>query len=287
MEQFNKTQETHLWFTEYHTPNSGIILRVKETLLRVKSPFQELVILDTYEYGRMMLLDGLVMLTDRDEFIYHEMITHVPVNSNPSIKKALIIGGGDCGTLRELSRYSFIESIKMVEIDEEVVKASKKFFPQLTANLPKHSEIIIGDGIDFVGKTNEKFDLIIIDSTDPIGPAEGLFTDAFYSNCKNILTDSGMMVIQAESPYFHADSIKIFSDRLKRIFGFIKPYLAFIPTYPSGMWEFIICTKHEFDPSLKNEALIKDFEGVLKYYNHDIHDGAFKLPTFVKKIYGI
>ncbi|HAV91562.1 TPA: spermidine synthase [candidate division WOR-3 bacterium] len=287
MEQFNKSQETHLWYTEYHTPNSGITLKVKETLLRVKSPYQELVILDTYEYGKMMLLDGLVMLTERDEFIYHEMITHMPVNVNPNIKKALIIGGGDCGTLRELSKYPFIENIKMVEIDEEVVKASKKYFPQLTSGLSKNSEIIIGDGIDFVEKTNEIFDLIIIDSTDPIGPAEGLFTDAFYSNCRRILSENGMMVLQAESPYFHADSIKIFSDRLKRIFGFITPYIAFIPTYPSGMWEFIICTKKELDTSLKSKSLIGDFEQMLKYYNHDVHSGAFKLPTFVKKIYGI
>jgi len=287
MEQFNKSQETHLWYTEYHTPNSGITLKVKETLLRVKSPYQELVILDTYEYGKMMLLDGLVMLTERDEFIYHEMITHVPVNINPSIKKALIIGGGDCGTLRELSRYSFIKNIKMVEIDEEVVKASKRFFPQLASNLPGNAEIIIGDGIDFVEKTDETFDLIIIDSTDPIGPAEGLFTDTFYSNCRRILSDDGMMVLQAESPYFHADSIRIFSERLKRIFGFIKPYLAFIPVYPSGMWEFIICSKHEIDSSAKSKVLTDGFGEILKYYNADVHDGSFKLPTFVRKIYGI
>ncbi|MDD3803854.1 MAG: polyamine aminopropyltransferase [bacterium] len=287
MNEFNKSQDTHLWYTEYHTPNSGITLKVKETLLRVKSPFQELVILDTYEYGRMMLLDGLVMLTDRDEFIYHEMITHIPVNINPSVKKALIIGGGDCGTLRELSRYSFIENVKMVEIDEEVVKASRKFFPQLASNLPKNAEIVIGDGIDFVEKTDDVFDLIIIDSTDPIGPAEGLFTDSFYSNCRRILSEEGMMVLQAESPYFHAESIKIFSDRLRRIFGFIRPYLAFIPVYPSGMWEFIICSKNELDVSLKKADLISHFESSLKYYNHDVHKGAFMLPTFVKNIYGI
>jgi len=287
MEQFNKTQETHLWFTEYHTPNSGITLKVRETLIRVRSPYQDIVILDTYEYGKIMLLDGLVMLTERDEFIYHEMITHVPVNINPRIRNALIIGGGDCGTLRELSRYYFIKNIKMVEIDNEVVNISKKFFPQLTSELSRNAEIIIGDGIDFVEKTNETFDLIIIDSTDPIGPAEGLFTDTFYSNCKRILSNNGMLVLQAESPYFHADSIKIFSDRLKRVFGFLTPYIAFIPTYPSGMWEFIICTTHEIDLSLKDTKLIKDFELILKYYNHDVHVGAFKLPTFVKKIYGI
>jgi len=285
MQDFNKSGDTSLWYTEYHTPNSGITLKVKETLLRVKSPFQELIILDTYEYGRMMLLDGLVMLTERDEFIYHEMITHIPMHILKNAKNILIIGGGDCGTLREISRYKGIESIKMVEIDKEVIDASKKFFPQLTKGLHKNSQIIVGDGIDYVKKTKSKFDLIIIDSTDPIGPAEGLFTDAFYNNCKNILTENGILALQAESPYFHSESIGIFSKRLKKIFGNIYPYLAHIPTYPSGMWQFLLCSKKPLDVDSIETKISSHFLSKLHYYNHDLHKAVFKLPTFVKRIY--
>lgn len=284
MKDFNKSGDTSIWYTEYHTPGTGITVKVKETLLRVKSPYQELMILDTYEYGRMMLLDGLVMLTDRDEFIYHEMITHIPMHILKNAGNVLIIGGGDCGTLREISRYN-LESIDMVEIDKEVIEASKKFFPALMKGLHKNSRIIVGDGIDFVKKTKKRYDLIIIDSTDPIGPAEGLFTDAFYINCRRILTDNGILALQAESPYFHSDSISIFSKRLKRIFGHIYPYLAFIPVYPSGMWQFLLCSKNPLDVEDTDRAISKKFISKLKYYNHDIHPAVFKLPTFVKRIY--
>lgn len=287
MKEFNISGQTEIWFTEYHTKNTGITFKVKETLYRKKTKYQDLVILDTYEYGKVMILDGFIMLTERDEFVYHEMITHVPININPSIENVLIIGGGDCGTLREVSKYKHIKKIKMVEIDGEVVKSSKKFFSQLTKGISKNSKIIIGDGIDFVKKTKEKFDLIIIDSTDPIGPGEGLFTEEFYKNCHRILSRDGFLTIQAESPYFYKESVKIIYDRMKKVFKDVKPYLAFIPTYPSGMWNFMICSKKDFNIEVKNKKLIKPFEKSLKYYNHQIHNSSFALPNFVKRIYDL
>lgn len=287
MKEFNNSGETQLWFTEYHTPNSGITFKVKETLYRKKTRYQDLVIIDTYEYGKVMLLDGLVMLTDRDEFVYHEMITHIPININPRIENVLIIGGGDCGTLREVSRYEHIKNIKMVEIDKDVIASSKKFFPHLTKTFSKNYKIIVGDGIDFVFKAKEIFDLIIIDSSDPIGPGEGLFTEKFYKKCYEILTKNGILTLQAESPYFHKNSVKTIYDRLKKIFYDVKPYLASIPTYPSGMWNFFLCLKEETSLDVKDKNLIKSFQNVLQYYNHQIHTGSFSLPNFVKKIYGI
>lgn len=287
MKEFNTSGQTEIWFTEYHTKNTGITFKIKETLYRKKTKYQDLVILDTYEYGKVMILDGLVMLTDRDEFVYHEMITHIPINISPSIENVLIIGGGDCGTLREVSKYKHIKKIKMVEIDGEVVKSSKKFFPQLTKGLSKKAQIIIGDGIDFVNRTNEKFDLIIIDSSDPVGPGEGLFTEKFYKNCHRILSSDGFLTVQAESPYLHKESVKIIYDRMRNVFKDVKPYLAFIPTYPSGMWNFIICSKNNFNIEIKNKNLIKPFEKSLRYYNHGIHYFSFALPNFVKKIYDL
>ncbi len=277
--------DTNIWYTEYHTKNSGITFRIKETLYKEKTQFQELMILDTYEYGKVMLLDGLVMLTEKDEFIYHEMITHIPMHTAMR-KKILIIGGGDCGTLREISKYEHIDFVKMVEIDGAVVEASKKFFPQLTINLSEKSEIIIGDGIDFVKNTKDIFDLIIIDSTDPFGPAEGLFTDEFYKNCYHILSENGSLVIQAETPYFYPEAVKRIYNRLDNIFERVFPYYAYIPTYPSGMWQFFLCNKNN-ELNFINTNISEQFAKDLQYFNYDILKSAFAIPNFVKKIYGL
>lgn len=286
MDEQLTTSKTNIWYTEYHTNSTGITFRVKDILHREDTKYQELVIMDTFDYGKVMLLDGLVMLTDRDEFVYHEMITHVPMHTGRNIKKVLIIGGGDCGTLRELQKYSSIESIIMVEIDGSVVEQSRILFPNVFAEPDKKSKLLIDDGIKFVAETSEKFDLIIIDSTDPIGPAEGLFSEMFYTNCRKILNKDGILALQAESPYIFPKTVENIYKRLSSVFNHVNPYLAYIPTYPSGMWQFLLCSDSDMHEYRQNNASA-GFMKSMKYYNPDVHNAAFALPNFVKDIYGL
>lgn len=282
MEKFNK--KSNIWFTEYHTQDAGITMQIKDTLYHERSAFQDIKVIDTEEFGRVLLLDNLIMLTERDEFIYHEMITHVPVHINPGLKDILIIGGGDCGTLREITRYDFIESVKMVEIDADVVSVSRNYFPDMYKERP-NGEIIIGDGIAFMKEHKGNFDMILVDSTDPIGPAEGLFNVDFYKNCAGKLSDRGMLVIQAESPYYFPEVCSTIYKNLKKAFKYVIPYIAHIPTYPSGMWQFMIASNADMDINIKDKSLSQPFAHRLKYYNHAIHNASFALPNFVKGIY--
>ncbi len=273
-----------IWFTEYHTDCSGVTLRIKETLYHSRSDYQEITVLDTYDFGKMLLLDNLIMLTEKDEFIYHEMITHIPVNIIDSVQNALIIGGGDCGTLRELTKYREIKSVKMVEIDKEVIDVSRKYFPELYSEKP-NGKVIVGDGIKFIEDSQEEFDLIIVDSTDPIGPAEGLFNEKFYTHCANHMTEKGILTIQAESPYYYPNTCTDIYRNLKKTFKYVFPYLAYIPTYPSGMWQFMIAFNHDYNVNKTDNNRISAFSDKLKYYNENIHRAAFMLPNFVRKIY--
>ena len=276
-----------LWYTEKHTEGTGITIKVKETLFSGKSDFQKLTILDTDEYGKVMLLDGLVMLTEKDEFVYHEMISHPALYAHPNPKKVLIIGGGDGGTLREVVRHSTVEKAVLAEIDELVVEASKRFFPTLATafNSPK-AEVRITDGIRYVKETTERFDVILIDSTDPIGPAEGLFNFEFYQNCSKILTEDGIIVTQSETPFISdfAKFIPIVQDHLRRLFPINKLYLANIPTYPTGLWCFSLGSK-KYNPmeSFQQQRYLNDNLD-FSYYNDEIHRSAFSLPNFVKKL---
>ncbi|MFA5498796.1 MAG: polyamine aminopropyltransferase [Candidatus Cloacimonadia bacterium] len=276
-----------LWYTEKHSDYSGFTLKVKETLYTAESEFQKLTVLDTYKYGKVLLLDGLVMLTESDEFVYHEMISHPALYSHPNPEKVLIIGGGDGGTLREVVRHSTVKKAVLAEIDEIVVEASRKFFPQLAVGFdsPK-AEIQITDGIKYVKETSERFDLIIVDSTDPIGPAEGLFNFEFYENCSKILTDDGLIVTQSETPFLKEFSrfIPTIQDHFRRIFPINKLYLANIPTYPTGLWCFSLGSK-KYNPveNFQRQRYLDD-NLKLSYYNDEIHRAAFSLPNFVKEL---
>ena len=196
-----------LWYTEEHTPSTRFSIKVKKQLFSEKSPFQQIDIFDSEEFGRFFTLDGLMMLTEKDEFIYHDMIVHVPMATNPKIKRVLVIGGGDGGTVRELTRYKTIEKIDMVDIDELVVKTCMKLLPFTACELddPRVS-LHFEDGLKFVRTVEEKYDLIIVDSTDPFGPGEGLFTKEFYGNCFKALGDDGILVNQHENPYYESYS---------------------------------------------------------------------------------
>lgn len=276
------------WFTEKYDENVKISYKFDNHLFHKKSPFQ---IIDVYEnnlFGKYLVIDDILMITEKDEFIYHEMITHVPMSCNPNIKNVLVIGAGDGGTVRELCRYKSIESITMVEIDKDVVDACLEFFPQVSSSLKTDSRVnlIIGDGIEFVknAKTNS-YDLIIVDSTDPIGPGEGLFSVNFYENCYNILNENGILVNQSESAYypFNIRELKRSCSKIHKIFPILNYYQAFIPSYPSGHWLFGFASKSIMPLNENiNEWNKNNFK--TKYYNTDLHRGSFYLPNYVKDI---
>lgn len=276
-----------LWYTEEQTENVRFSTKVKKHLYSKKSPFQQIDIIDTYEFGRMLTIDGLVMITEKDEFIYHDMIVHVPMATKPNIKKVLVIGAGDGGTVRELTRYSTIESIDMVEIDKVVVDASREFFDITACKLDdERVSLYFEDGIKFIEGKENLYDLIIVDSTDPIGPGEGLFTTEFYRNCYKALVEDGILVNQNESPYYEDNAKEMVraNKKIKDIFEIAEVYQAHIPTYPSGHWLFGFASKKlhptkDFNPDAWNKLGLKT-----KYYNTDVHVGSFALPNYVREM---
>lgn len=276
-----------LWYTENQTNNVKFSMRVKETLYSKKSQFQQIDVIDTYDLGKVLVIDGWTMITEKDEFIYHEMITHVPMMVNKDIKNVLVIGAGDGGTVRELTRFNSIQRIDMVELDEEVVNAAREYLPFTSCKLDDpRVNLYFQDGIKFVENKKNLYDLIIVDSTDPIGPGEGLFTREFYKNCYEALTDKGILVNQGESPYYDMNKkeMKRSNEKLKDIFPICEVYQYMIPTYPSGYWFFGFASKklhpiNDFDEEFYNSLNLKD-----RYYNKDVHKASFALPNYVKEL---
>lgn len=276
-----------LWYIEEHTKNVRFSIKVDKHLYSSQSEFQRIDIMESYEFGRFLALDGCMMLTEKDEFIYHEMMVHVPMATNPEIERVLVIGGGDGGAVRELCRYPNIKQIDLVEIDQMVVEACKTHLQQTACDLEdSRVNIHYEDGLKFIRRIEHVYDLIIVDSTDPFGPGEGLFTREFYGNCYKALTDKGILVNQHESPYYkvYAQSLQKAHERVEGYFPVIKLYNAHIPTYPSGNWMFGFASK-VYDP-------IKDLDEdrwmaldiKTQYYNADVHKGSFALPNYVKKL---
>ncbi|KDR96262.1 spermidine synthase [Peptoclostridium litorale DSM 5388] len=276
-----------LWFTEEQTDNVRFSIKVKEHLFTGKSDFQQVDVFDTDEFGKVLAIDGLFMVTEKDEFVYHDMITHVAMATNPQIKNVLVIGGGDGGTVRELVRYKGIEHIDFVEIDGLVIKASREYLPITACGMDdERVDILVQDGIEFIKGKENVYDLIIVDSTDPIGPGEGLFTYEFYENCKKALTENGILINQNESPYYegNAKEMKRAHKKIKEVFPISEVYQYILPTYPSGHWLFGFASKklhpvRDFKPEVWNSLGLKT-----KYYNTDIHVGAFALPTYVREM---
>ena len=276
-----------LWYTEFHTDNVKWSIKVNEAIYTETSKFQRIDIFDTDEFGRVMTLDGLMMVNEKDEFIYHEMIVHVPMATHPGIKRALVIGGGDGGTVRELTRYPQLEKIDMVEIDELVVLASIKYLNYTSNKLSdERVNLYYEDGIEFVKGLVDEYDLIIVDSTDPIGPGEGLFTTEFYTNCFNALSENGILINQKESPYYatNAHEMKRSHDKLNKIFPVTMTYQYHMPTYPSGHWLFGFNSKGANPLTDIDADSWNALELSTKYYNTDIHKGAFMLPNYVKEL---
>lgn len=275
-----------LWYTEQHTDNVRFSIKVENQLYSDQSEFQRIDVFDSKEFGRFFTLDGLIMLTEKDEFIYHDMIVHVPLATNPNIKKVLVIGAGDGGTVRELTRYKNIERIDMVEIDKLVVDVCKEYLPQTACKFDdKRVNLFFQDGLRFVRTKENEYDLIIVDSTDPFGPGEGLFTKEFYGNCFKALKEDGILVNQHESPYYpdYARSMQRAHKRITEFFPICRVYQAHIPTYPSGHWLFGFASK-KYDPLNIDEKAWDELGLKTKYYNTDIHKGSFALPNYVKDL---
>lgn len=275
-----------LWYTENHTEEARFSIKIDKQLVSLKSDFQQIDIFESKEFGRILTLDGYLMVTEKDEFIYHDMITHVPMAVNPSIRKVLVIGAGDGGTVRELLRYPVIEHIDMVEIDEEVVRVCREYLPQTACRLtdPK-VHLYFEDGLRYVRGKEGEYDLIIVDSTDPFGPGEGLFTKEFYGNCYRALKEDGILVNQHESMYYssYAASMRRAHKRIQDTFPIAKVYQAHIPTYPSGHWLFGFASK-KYDPIRDLKAEEWNKLGLKTgYYNTELHLGSFAIPNYVKE----
>lgn len=276
-----------LWFTEKHTKNVKLSIQVEKQLYSSQSEFQRIDIFESKEFGKFLTLDGYMMLTEKDEFIYHEMMVHVPMAVHPHVKKALVIGGGDGGTVRELARYKEIERIDLVEIDEEVVKACRAYLRQTACGFDDgRVHIFYDDGLKFVRKFVNEYDLILVDSTDPFGPGEGLFTKEFYGNCYKALKEDGIMVNQHESPFYPNDATAMqrAHKRIVESFPISKVYQAHIPTYPSGHWLFGFASKTYHPLNGQDIARWKARGLKTRYYNEQLHKGAFALPNYVEEL---
>ncbi|MDD7740119.1 MAG: polyamine aminopropyltransferase [Fusicatenibacter sp.] len=275
------------WFFEEHTPNVRLSIRVDRQLYSGKSEFQRIDVFESPEFGRFLVLDGYMMLTEKDEFIYHEMITHVPMAVHPDVKDVLVIGAGDGGVIRELARYPEIRHIDMVEIDALVVEVCKKYLPKTACcfddpRLSIHYE----DGLRYVRTKENAYDLIIVDSTDPFGPGEGLFTKEFYGNCYKALREDGILVNQHESPYYAEDAAACqrTHKNIVESFPISRVYQAHIPTYPSGHWLFGFASK-KYHPLKDLNDTKWNLRGLkCGYYTTMLHKGAFYIPAYVEEM---
>lgn len=275
----------NMWFTELHKGRVGLALKVSRVLYSEVSDFQRIDVIETEQFGRALVLYGSIMITEKDEFVYHEMISHVPLNVHPKPARVMIIGGGDGGTLREVMKHEEVEQATMVEIDRQVVEVSQRFFPQVSTafNHPK-AHLIYDDAAHFIDTTDSIFDVILADTSDPIGPAEVLFQRSFYQAVYDRLGEDGIFVPQTESPLLNQESIKKIYQNLRAVFPVVRMYLAHVPTYPGALWSFAFCSKR-YDPLTDFEATRCVQEG-LRYYNADLHRGSFALPTYVQELIG-
>jgi len=277
-----------VWFYESLFPSVRLGLKVKKTIVSENSHFQKIKILDTYEFGRILVLDGIVQTTERDEFIYHEMLSHLPLLSHPHPERVLIIGGGDGGILREVLKHP-VKEVFLVEIDKKVIELSKTYLPAICRNSfnDRRANIIIDDGANFIKEWKGKFDVVIIDSSDPIGPAKVLFSSKFYQGASNALSnDDGIFAQQTGSSFLQREEFPYVYEKLKKTFPFVTIFLTAVPTYVGGFFSFVFASKG-IDPLRirlsEIERRYKKFKLKTRYYNPKIHYASFVLPAYIKK----
>lgn len=282
---------TDSWINETLYPDWGQRFLVTRELARVKSDFQDIAIFESSSHGRVMVLDGVIQITERDEFVYQEMLTHVPLLAHGSADNVLIIGAGDGGVLRRALQHNNVKRAVMVEIDGEVIRLSKEFLPNIAGDAwtDKRSDVIVGDGIDYVKQAPDaSFDVVIVDSTDPIGVGEVLFTDEFYSNCARILTDRGLIVNQCGVPFMQADELRETSRRRRKFFPHVTAYVAAVPTYVGGFMTLGWAAKDVSLTTTSAETIRARAEksgilGMTNYWSPELHIGAFNLPPYIAR----
>jgi spermidine synthase len=270
------------FFVEEYEPGFGLRLQVEKILHVEQSRYQNIVVFKSLSHGVVLILDGFVMATERDEFYYHELLVHPAMQVADSPKRVLVIGGGDGGAAREFLRYGSIERVDMVEIDERVVEISKRLMPFLSSSLTDpRLNLVIDDGVKFVRDCDGHYDVIVVDSTDPVGPAIALFSEPFYANCCRILADGGAFAAQTESPLFQVQGMKPIYRNLRRAFPRVEPYFGPMPAY-GGQWSFGLATKGS-DP---REASWREPGFRLRYFNESVHRSLFHVPETVKDVVG-
>lgn len=268
-----------LWLTEDEREDLKVSYRIKEIVFEEYSAYQHVMILNSYCFGNMLVLDGVVQTTSIDGYIYNEIIAHVPLCIHPNPQRVLIIGGGDCGVAKEVCKYYCVELIDLVEIDQKVVEVCQKYLPEVSGNLSDpRVRFIYEDGVKFVQNGNIKYDLIIVDSSDPIGPAKVLFEKSFYQSIYDLLEKDGLMVCQSQSPIFQSEIMKQTFNRIKDIFPKTEMFTAIVPTYPGGLWSFTIGSKQYINP---DPAKVRQID--TNYVNEQIIKHSFSLPKFMYK----
>ena len=278
--------EKKQWHETLHD-QFGQYFAVDNVLYHEKTDHQDLIIFENAAFGRVMALDGVVQTTERDEFIYHEMISHVPMAVHPQVEKILVIGGGDGGVVRELAKYDTVEQIDVVEADPLLVEVCRKYFPQMACSLnDPRVHIYHEDGLRFIRSKSDAYDLIIIDSPNPFGAGEGLFTKEFYGNCFNALHEDGIMINQHESPFYKEEAFQCqrMHKRIIESFPISRIYQAHIPSYPSGHWLFGFASKR-YHPIHDMDGIQWKLRGIqTKYYLPRLHEGVFALPAYVEEL---
>ena len=276
-----------MWFHDEHTDNVKLAIRVDYQVFSAQSEIQRIDVLESKEFGKILVVDGDLMLTEKDEFIYHEMISHVPMAVHPQVEKILVIGGGDGGVVRELAKYDTVEQIDVVEADPLLVEVCRKYFPQMACSLnDPRVHVYHEDGLRFIRSKSDAYDLIIIDSPNPFGAGEGLFTKEFYGNCFNALHEDGIMINQHESPFYKEEAFQCqrMHKRIIESFPISRIYQAHIPSYPSGHWLFGFASKR-YHPIHDMDGIQWKLRGIqTKYYLPRLHEGVFALPAYVEEL---
>ena len=275
----------NVWYSELHNGLSGFTVKVERIVESTESEFQRIDVLDTKDFGKMLALYGSLMICDNDNNAYNEMLAHVPLFVHPTPEKVLIIGGGDCGTLTEVVRHPEVASCVMCEIDKKVVETARKHFPYLAKGLDDpRATVLYQDGKAFIRDSKDRFDVILLDLSDPVGPAADLFQKAFHQQVYDCLNDDGIMVAQTESPFYNKETVSAIFRNLREIFPIVRMYTCYMPIYPSGIWSFAFCSK-KYDPLADfDERRYAQLKLTTRYYNAETHRGSFMLPEFIKKL---
>lgn len=275
------------WLCEQQTEDVRLCLRVARRLVRRRTELQEIDLVQTQELGRVMALDGKLMLSERDEPFYHEMLAHPALLTHPQPREVLVVGGGDGGTLREVLQHPCVQQATLAEIDQGVIDVAREALPGVHRGALDNPRVRLAvcPGEDFLPRNPHAFDVILVDSTDPVGPGEALFAEGFFRDCMHALRDGGILALQAGTPYYWPDELRDVVTRLTRLLPHVLVYLGYMPLYPSGMWAYVLASKRDPFAELEDlESRWAQRKLVTHYYTTAVHRGSLALPRFVEQL---